>query len=213
MEAIDLREKTINLDRFQFSPTQVIPSSADMTMEDWERLGEFIRLTNQASQWWWGDWLNMGEDAFGEESSQALETTRWDEETLRIYSWVCRKVPAVNRLTGVPFSHYVDIAKLPVDQQRAWAEQVASEQWSRRQLQRALRGDGAVDTQPCVLIRCKSEADADAVEGLLPESVRSTCDVERVTRKRIAAKAKKAEKLFKTAKEICEAAERDVSTL
>lgn len=186
VSSIDLTERTFDLERFKFSPTTLVPGdeSKSFSIDQWQRLGDFIRLTNQACQWWWGDWMNMGEDAFGEESSQALETTRWDEETLRVYAWVCRKVPTVNRLTGVPFSHYLDIAKLPVEEQHVWASRVSDEQLSRRQLRRALRDENGSDTQPCVLIRCKSEADADTVEGLLPEQVRSTCVVERTSRKR-----------------------------
>lgn len=132
---------------------------AELGFEKWQRIGEFIRLTNVASQWWWGDWLNLGEDVFGEKSSQALEVTKWDETTLRVYAWVCRNVPLDRRLTGVPFSHYMLLAKLPEAQQRRWALRALDEQWSQRQLRRALRdaSDTATAIQRCVLIRCKDK--------------------------------------------------------
>jgi len=123
----------------------------------------------------------MGEDKFGEQSSQALEVTRWDEETLRVYSWVCRHVPPVNRVNSVPFSHYLLLAKLPEDEQRVWAEQVSDNQWSRRQLRRAIKGDISLEMQPCVLVRCQSPDEADAVEQW---AVAQHHDIERTERTR-----------------------------
>jgi hypothetical protein len=167
--------------RFEFTTTELKSSGGEISFEEWERLGEFIRLTNQASQWWWGDWLNMGEDGFGEKASQALEITRWDEETLRQYAWVCRKVPAVTRVTGVPFTHYRELAKLSEPEQKKWAEQVVSQQWSRRQLKIAMKDDKTeAQTQPCVLVRCKTEKDADEVAVWASES---GYEVERAERK------------------------------
>ena len=157
---------------FVFSPTGMTTESQTFdSFDQWSRTGEFIRLTNQASQFWWGDWLNIGEDLFGTKASQALQETRWDEETLGVYSWVCKNVPPVNRLIGVPFSHYLQLAKLPHDQQRHWAEQVRDNQWSKRQLKIAL--DGSKDTaekQPCVLIRCADEKEAESVEEWAKDS-------------------------------------------
>jgi hypothetical protein len=178
-------QQTFDIESFTFSPTELRPRAGEFDMDQWQRLGEFIRMTNQACQWWWGDWLNMGEEKFGEHAAQALEATRWDEETLRVYAWVCRKVPPSTRVPGVPFGHYQCLAKLPEAEQRAWAEKVVDDQMSVRQLRLAIRnGDAETDTQPCVLIRCKSDADADTVEALLPDNVRSICDVERTTRAR-----------------------------
>ena len=176
--------KTFDIDSFTFSPTGLKPREGEFDMDQWQRLGEFIRLTNQACQWWWGDWLNMGEDKFGEHAAQALEATRWDEETLRVYAWVCRNVPPVTRVSGVPFSHYQCLAKLPESKQLEWAEKVASDDLSVRQLRLAMKGDTTDESQPCVLIRCKNAADADTVEALLPKNVLAICEVERTTRVR-----------------------------
>lgn len=178
-------QQTFDIERFTFSPTDLKPLDGDFDMGQWQRLGDFIRLTNQACQWWWGDWLNMGEEHFGENTAQALEATRWDEETLRVYAWVCRKVPPETRVAGVPFAHYQCLAKLPAAEQREWAEKVATDQMSVRQLRLSMKANGSSsETQPCVLIRCKSDADADTVEALLPDNVRAICDIERTTRTR-----------------------------
>jgi hypothetical protein len=160
---------------FQFTTTSLEitdPASVgSLDLEEWTRIGEFIRLTNQASQWWWGDWMNMGEDKFGEKASQALEITRWDEETLRQYAWVCRKVPRATRVTGVPFTHYRVLAKLPEAEQKKWAKEVVDGQLSRRQLKQAMdKESNAVDEKPCVVINCNSSKDADDVEMWAAES-------------------------------------------
>ena len=176
-------DKTFDIERFTFSPTQLKLRDGECDIEQWQRLGEFIRLTNQACQWWWGDWLNMGEDRFGENAAQALEATRWDEETLRVYAWVCRNVPPDTRVQGVPFGHYQCLAKLPEAEQREWADKVVDDQMSVRQLRLAMKNGGS-DTQPCVLIRCNNDADADTVVALLPTNVLKICDIERTTRSR-----------------------------
>ena len=63
-ELVEQAQQTFNLEHFTFSPTELSPRGEEFDMNQWERLGEFIRLTNQACQWWWGDWLTMGEEKF-----------------------------------------------------------------------------------------------------------------------------------------------------
>jgi hypothetical protein len=155
------------IDNFEFTPTGFTAPSDTIDFDRWQRVGQFIRLTNAASQWWWGDWLNLGEDKFGEKASQALETTHWDENTLRVYAWVCRAVPVANRLKGVPFTHYQILAKLSPKMQLKWAKKIASEDWSRSQLKQALRAEdvSAESLQPCVLLRCKDHNQVNDVEA------------------------------------------------
>jgi hypothetical protein len=43
------------------------------TFEQWKSLGEFIRYADGAVHWWIGDWLNYGEQNYGEMYEQALE--------------------------------------------------------------------------------------------------------------------------------------------
>ena len=164
----DLQFTTTNVTWTRGRPGEGVPV-VDEQFDTWERAGEFIRLTNQASQWWWGDWLNLGEERFGERAAQALEDTRWEAETLAVYAWVCRKVPKVNRLVGVPFSHYLQLAKLDISVQKIWAEQAKSNEWSQRQLRSALKSDGDdLDSMvPCVLIRCADKKDAQDIENLM----------------------------------------------
>ena len=157
------KSQTFSISEFDFSATSLVPKG-ETDFSDWVKVGDFIRLSNVACQWWWGDWLNMGEDKFGEKSSQALESTRWDEETLRVYAWVCRNVPPENRLPGVPFSHYLTLAKLPPDDQREFAEKARDQQWSRSQLKKAIDVSSVPDSQTCVLIRCKTSQEASIVE-------------------------------------------------
>lgn len=176
--------QTFNIDDFQFTPTGFSTTVAleDVNFQAWQKIGEFIRLTNVASQWWWGDWLNLGEDVFGEKSSQALEITKWDETTLRVYAWVCRNVPPDKRLTGTSFSHYLLLAKLPPKKQLHWAKKVVEHQWSQRQLRQALRNsnENAIKMQPCVLVRCEDETEVEQVEAWATQNKLDTDVVERV---------------------------------
>lgn len=163
---LEIQKQTFDIDHFQFTPT-ALSTDTIVDFAEWERVGQFIRLTNAASQWWWGDWLNLGENTFGEKSSQALEVTKWDEKTLRVYAWVCRQVPPAKRVTGVSFSHYILLAKLPEDKQVEWAEQVVENDWSQRQLRKALRNANTSNAsmQPCVLVRCNDEKEASTVKA------------------------------------------------
>ena len=178
-ELVQQAQQTFHLEHFKFSPTELSPRGEEFDMDQWERLGEFIRLTNQACQWWWGDWLNMGEQQFGERASQALESTRWDEETLRVYAWVCRNVPRETRVPGVPFSHYQCLAKLPEGEQREWAEKVVDDQMSLRQLRHAMKNGSGKTTQPCLVVRCKTSGAAERASAVLLDLVSAgECEVE-----------------------------------
>jgi hypothetical protein len=124
---------------FEFTPTGMIVHGKP-TFAETARIGEFIRLVNKGSQWWWGAWLNYGEGRFGERFAQVVEATGWEPKTIQQYAWVERAVPIANRLDDVPFGHYANtIASLPVPEQKNWAARAADEGWSQRDLKRNVR--------------------------------------------------------------------------
>lgn len=86
-------------------------------MEQWLECGKFIRHAEQSLMFWMGDWLNYGEEAYGEKYSQALESKDFVYGTLRNAAYVARKVPLIRRRPELSFSHHHFVAALdPKDQ-------------------------------------------------------------------------------------------------
>lgn len=48
------------------------------TFEQWQECGEFIKKSNGAVHFWIGDWLNYGEQKWGEMYTQVLDETGFD---------------------------------------------------------------------------------------------------------------------------------------
>src|SRR3990167_7353402 len=62
------------------------------TFEQWEEVGRFIKKAEGSVQLWLGDWINYGENTWGEKYSQALDQTELDYGTLRNTAYVASKV-------------------------------------------------------------------------------------------------------------------------
>jgi hypothetical protein len=77
---------------------------------------EVARVSAEVSnvQFFFGDLLNQGIAAFGEDDAyaRALEVSGRDRETLRFYSWVSKKVPPARRVKELTFNHHRAVAAL-----------------------------------------------------------------------------------------------------
>lgn len=102
------------------------------SMEEWTSLGEKLAMLEGGIAWLVGDWLNMGEATFGEMAAQVIDHEEWAEETVRVYRWVCAKVPRENR--SMSFAHCQAVAGLPPVEQRQWLAKASgdggTEPWS-----------------------------------------------------------------------------------
>lgn len=81
--------------------------------ELWEAYGGALRRIEKSLQWIIGDWINYGEENYGEIYAQA--TVLWPgmtKERLMRYSWVARAVPRYLRKHDLTWSHHLEIAKL-----------------------------------------------------------------------------------------------------
>ncbi|MDR7492250.1 MAG: LmbU family transcriptional regulator [Armatimonadota bacterium] len=119
--------------------------------EAWEELGRALGAMARTNRWWLGDWLLAGEDLYGEEASQALES-RYEQgervtglayETLTNYAWVCRQVPPERRRPSLSFSAHAEVASLEPDEQERWLSLAEEQGWSSAELRRALRAERA----------------------------------------------------------------------
>lgn len=119
----------------------------DATFDEWAEHGRAIMHAARAVQWLLGDWLNAGEDRFGEDYAQAVELTGLSERTLLVAAWVARSVPPEARRPNLPWTHHRVVAALPPSERDALLERCENEGWSERELRnqlRAMRGESGM---------------------------------------------------------------------
>ena len=120
------------------TPTE-LRLGVEISYPRYEAIGAMFGRLHDASKWWIGDWLNYGEDTFGEEAAQAAEATRRSVETLRNYAWTCRHVSPSRRRDGLTFTHHVLVAPLDPAEQAAWLDRAEAERWTSREMGAALK--------------------------------------------------------------------------
>jgi hypothetical protein len=59
-----------------------------------------------------GDAFVYGEDHFGEEIWQIVDSTHYEEKTIQNAMWVCRQIKPKDRVLSLTFSHHEAVAKL-----------------------------------------------------------------------------------------------------
>lgn len=118
-----------------------LPAKAEF--EDWEADGEKLFEMAHKVPFLMGDWLNAGEDRFGEMYAQAIDLTKLAYSTLAQYKWVCGAIPVKRRVAALSFGHHVAVAGLEPDKQDEMLKQALREGWSRKDLRKAVRALGA----------------------------------------------------------------------
>lgn len=104
--------------RFVVTPVG-IAFQPGMPFEEWERLGEWLRLVEGGRLWFWGDWLAYGEGEYHELMAQALEESDYKHGTLATAKWVCSRIPLHRRRPELSFTAHQRVAALPPDEQDA----------------------------------------------------------------------------------------------
>lgn len=142
----------------------------ELSFDDWSGIGVWLEQADKAIQWWIGDWMNYGEERFGEQFAQAIEATGWAIATIRQYAWVCAKVPPKNRRPDLTFFHHREVADLPVDDQAAWLDKAiagdndGADPWSSDRLRREIKSKakgGAVKIW--VMVAATDQEDAESL--------------------------------------------------
>lgn len=109
------------------------------TYDDWARDGALIQSIAGASTWWVGDWLNAGEQRWGETYTQAVEQTGLSVKTLSNAQWVANSIPPAERRRDLTFSHHSETAQMSSEDRASWLDRAATEQWTQRELRRQIR--------------------------------------------------------------------------
>lgn len=88
---------------------------ANMTYEQWERVGNTLQQLGRSVNWWLGDWMNTGERKWGDTYTQAVNATDASIESLKKYKAVAERVEADIRFSSLTWTHHFYVAYLPED--------------------------------------------------------------------------------------------------
>lgn len=111
-----------------------ITVEGEPTFREWSKVGEFIQRAHNSSALWLGDWINYGENHYGEKYLQAIEETAYGYGSLRNIAYVSRKVPIDKRKDGLSFSHHCEVANLEPDEQEELLTTCEENGWTRQEL-------------------------------------------------------------------------------
>lgn len=111
---------------------------APLSWDEWEGSGKFFNFLENAIGWVVGDWLNYGENKFGEKYAQAMEGDVRSYQTLRNYAHVAGRVPYEVRRPELSFSHHAEVAVLEPAQQVDMLTQAVENQWTVREIRKAV---------------------------------------------------------------------------
>lgn len=116
----------------------LIQNPEKLSWEKYENLGHFLGGLGRGYPWWVGDFLNTGEDVFGEEFAQIEASFPHSPQTLANYKSVAKHVPPQRR-RGLHMSLVSEVAYLPPDQRDALIAQAVAGDWKREEMREARR--------------------------------------------------------------------------
>jgi len=133
-----LSNKNIVIGKFRLAECGLVISGSP-TYDEWEACGTFLKQAEKAVQFWIGDWLNYGERQWGEQYSQAVEETGYDQGTLRNYKYTASAVDLSLRSDKLSFAHHREIATLEPQEQREFLDLAEEQHLSSRELREEVR--------------------------------------------------------------------------
>jgi hypothetical protein len=108
-----------------------------ISFKRWVELGKVLSEIEDAMQFWIGDYLNAGENAFGEKYSQAVDEKQADRWTH--YAWVARSVKSVYRKHNLSYKHHEAVAPLQPKDQVKWLDKAEKNKWKVHKLREQIR--------------------------------------------------------------------------
>src|SRR5262249_23217927 len=100
------------------------------TRAQWERAGNYLSRAAGHLHWLLGDWLNYGEQQWGEMYTEAQEVTGLSYQPLRDLKWVVSRFELSRRQDKLSFKHHAEVAGLPPEQADPILERAVKEKLS-----------------------------------------------------------------------------------
>jgi hypothetical protein len=124
----------------------VLPNT--ITRDQYEALGAALGEVYKVVQWAVGDFITDGEQIFGEDSAQLIETLGMGEESRLQYARVARTYDRASRRKELSWSHHLAVASVKDEARRAeLLEQAVVNKWSTHELN-AYKKDEPVGVLP-----------------------------------------------------------------
>lgn len=113
------------------------------TWDEWEAGIESLAIINHALPMIIGDYVNVGEDTFGERYQQVLDTFgEFAYGTVANYASICRSVPRERRIEGMTISHLKAVRALEPEEQIEWQQIAMQNGWNTNDLWVSVHGEG-----------------------------------------------------------------------
>ena len=148
---------------FSATPTGLVVRHMDVPFEVWQEYGRGLARVESAIQWVIGDWLNFGEQRYGETYAQALDV--WPEtkiESMYDYKYVASRISFRNE--NLTWTHHKVVAKMETEEQIDWLKAAVEANWTSKQLREQIVAEGkGVDPGLASLIRAALRNASDAV--------------------------------------------------
>lgn len=151
----------------QFESTRLI-LPPDLDFPAWETVGLFLHMVESAASWWIGDWINYGEDRYGEKYAQAMSLTGQTYGALANKAYTARHVEPSRRRENLSFSHHQEVASLPPEEQDALLDEAEQHALGRDHVRTRVQEMQGKEFGPCPMCggHCEIQRDGDALTYL-----------------------------------------------
>ncbi|MEI7913009.1 MAG: hypothetical protein WCK77_25595 [Verrucomicrobiota bacterium] len=124
--------------KFSITPTG-IQFNEELSFEEWDALGQKLAPIGKSIGFIIGDWINYGENRYGEKYDAALARTGLAYQTLRDFAYVAQKVELSLRNDNLDFTHHRVVAKLKSpDEKKHWLKMAVKHKLGIRRLRKSI---------------------------------------------------------------------------
>jgi hypothetical protein len=111
----------------------------ELSFEEWEALGQKLAPVGKSIGFIIGDWINYGENRWGDKYEDAIKRTGMAYQTLRDFSYVARRVQLSFRNDKLDFVHHKVVAKLKSpEEQQHWLDMAVKHKLGKRRLRKSI---------------------------------------------------------------------------
>ncbi len=111
----------------------------EIGMEKWTDQGRRFGLMARCSQWWVGDWVRYGDEAYGTRYNKASKISGYDVQTLMNMVYVALRFEISRRRESLSWSHHAELAPMNPEEQCRWLDWCEKNQASVNDLRVELR--------------------------------------------------------------------------
>lgn len=150
-EIIRAAELDLTAYGFNLNGSGLVPLR-EVSIKEWDACGkvlkaEFTEVSRRATklQFAIGDWLLYGENHYGDEIWNYLDTGDYEYETVQNFKYVARNVPQSLRNDALSYQHHVAVAPLESrEKQKEWLEKAEKGNMSARAMGEQVRAERGI---------------------------------------------------------------------